>query len=232
VNATRLASLPGVIAWLSVCLLAAAYGHLLSDRWHTIWADAGAFGLVAAFALSNLERVRDARTEQARDRELRSRLECGLARLAEHTATLDSINMAAHRIAAHARHGRRHGHKENRPLRESELLDGVTLEVRPIDEQDPNGDPRLAAPIAGTLRQISSAVIAFEHAEPLGSRLALLTFPLQGDASLTLVVEITWTKKNDQHLASSGTILAVGVPSPTVQPDAPSGQREALALAV
>ena len=90
----RTTSIPSLIAWLSLCLLAAAFGHALDTQWQIIWAEIGAFGLAAAVGLGSLEKTRAAATERVYNRVMQTRVECGLARLNEHSAAVDSINTA------------------------------------------------------------------------------------------------------------------------------------------
>ena len=58
----KMPSMPSLIAWLSVCLLAAAWGHTLDQHWQAVWRQTGAFGLAAAVGLGALERMRGARS--------------------------------------------------------------------------------------------------------------------------------------------------------------------------
>ncbi len=95
----RKISMPGLIAWLSVCLLTAAMGRSLDEQWQIIWAEMGAFGLAAAVGLGSLERVRQTRLQRSRDQALQARFERGLARLKQHSATIDSINSAVRKLA-------------------------------------------------------------------------------------------------------------------------------------
>ena len=51
-------SLPKLIAWLSLCLLSAAWGHALAPDLRTVWAEIGLFGLSASVGLGILEKSR------------------------------------------------------------------------------------------------------------------------------------------------------------------------------
>ena len=51
-------SLPKLIAWLSICLLSAAWGHALAPSLRTVWAEIGLFGLSASVGLGCLEKSR------------------------------------------------------------------------------------------------------------------------------------------------------------------------------
>ncbi len=233
-NAVQINSMPALIAWFSICLLAAATGRLLDDRWQIIWAELGAFGLVAAVGLGSLEKVRAARDLRARDRNLQTRLESGLDRLNDHSATLDSINVAVRRLTEHVAKRRRARtstvtHAAERSW-ETELLAYYPVEILPLEEEDSTHPSRTAKPIVGRLRQISSAVVSFEHLESFNTRLVLLTFKLNDDERLSFVVDVMWTQKFGEEFASSGTVWAVGVPA--AEGDSPAqGEPVADALA-
>ena len=51
-------TLPKLIAWLSICLLSAAWGHALAPSLRTVWAEIGLFGLSASVGLGVLEKSR------------------------------------------------------------------------------------------------------------------------------------------------------------------------------
>jgi hypothetical protein len=70
---------PGLIAWLSLFLLAFALGGTVSDQWHVLSLQAGAIGLISAVGLGSLEKARRIRARILRDRALRERLERQMA---------------------------------------------------------------------------------------------------------------------------------------------------------
>lgn len=62
------------IAWLSVCVLAAAWGSSLEPVWQPTWKIAGAFGLASALGLSVAERLRATRKQWAAQKAAERRL--------------------------------------------------------------------------------------------------------------------------------------------------------------
>jgi hypothetical protein len=209
----RLVSIPSLIGWLSVCLLAAAMGRSLDEHWQVVWAEMGAFGLVAAVGLGSIERIRRARQERFRERAMQARFECGLARLNQHSATIDSINAAVRQLAQQAAidmRGKLGKAQRNRRRDQMELVADYPLQIVPVDEHA-GGDVELA-PIRGVLQQISSRVVSFDHSEVIPTRTVLLTFRT-GERPLSFVVDVTWTQKIDGAYSSGGTVLAVGVPA-------------------
>lgn len=212
----RMTSMPGLIAWLSVCLLAAAWGHSLDAQWQTIWAQMGAFGLVAAVGLGAIEKARSAREQRLRDRTLQVRLECGLARLNQHSATVDSINEAVRRLCDQASADSQAEVQQKPKAKrrsQSQVLGEYPLEIMPVEEQGGMYDIELSQPTTGSVRQISSRAVSFEHTEKFTTRMVLLTFRLGGQKKLSFVVDVMWTQKNDKGFVSGGTVLAVGVPA-------------------
>ncbi len=209
----RFISAPAIIGWLSVCLLAGAYGRTLDDRWQQLWAEMGALGLAAALGLGSIERLRQARLKRLRDLAMHARFEFGLDRLNQDSATIDSINAAVRQLAQHARmevRGKIGTATRNRRRDQLELLSDYPLEIVPVDERDDTS--RLLPPLVGKLQQVSSRVVAFEHAETFPTRTVMLNFQV-GERRLSFVVEVTWTQKLDGAYCSGGTVLAVGVPS-------------------
>jgi hypothetical protein len=209
-------SLPAMIAWLSLCVLAAAWGHVLDERWQVIWTEVGAFGIVSAAGLGALEKMRLARIERSYNRVMQARVECGLARLNEHSATVDSINGAVRRLAEQAARRRTvefGAQPRARRQWHPQLLSDYPLEVIPVDDRDEPFESVSIAPIPGVLRQMSTQGVSFEHDESFATRIVLLTFRLADNEELSFVVDVMWTQKTVNGFTSGGTVLAVGVPT-------------------
>lgn len=217
-NSARTTSMPSLIAWLSLCLLAASFGRSLDARWQVLWAEMGAFGLAAAVGLGSLERARHARQQRAREQAMQARFECGLTRLNQHSATIDAINAAVRTLVRQAtidKCGRFGGAHHNRRRDQLKMLANYALQIVPVDEQA-EIDAKLP-PIDGVLQQISSRVVSFKHTESIPTRTVLLTFQI-GESQLSFVVDVTWTQKIDDAYSSGGTVVAVGVPSSEAEP--------------
>jgi hypothetical protein len=214
----RSTSIPALIGWLSLCLLAAAMGRSLDERWQVVWLEMGAFGLVAAVGLGGLERIRQLRQQRFREQALKARFECGLARLNQHSATIDSINSAVRKLAKQAAldmRGKLGQAQRNRRRDLMDMLADYPIRIQPIEDRA-EAAAELPA-IAGSLQQISSRVVSFEHTETIPTRTVLLTFETAGQR-LSFVVDVTWTQKVDGSYSSGGTVLAVGVPAADDEP--------------
>jgi hypothetical protein len=226
----RIVSIPSLTAWLSLCILAAAWGRSLDERWQPIWADIGAYGLAASVGLSFLERARLAHHKWSQVRAIRARTECGLARLNEHGAVLDSINTAIRRLQNCA--SRNSSALPATPTSwrvrasvRSRWLASLAMNVTPIVEQ---GDEQFerALGVRGTLRQISARGLSFCHTQAFPGRIAVLTFELDDGPPLSFVVEVQRTEVSPEGFLTHGAILEVGVPAP--QPA--EGEQEELAV--
>lgn len=216
VKPRRIPSFPSLIGWLSLCLLAAAVGHTLDANWQPIWARMGAFGLVAAVGLGALEKSRADREDAHRDQLMQTRFESGLARFNQHSAAVDAISEAFRRLEEHALRARRGAGGKSagaKRTHRTHLLEGFPLEIMPVEEQGGALDLGMARSISGSVRQISSRAVSFDHDELFATRIVLLTFQLGDQGPLSFVVDVMWTEKSDGEFASGGTVLAAGVPS-------------------
>jgi hypothetical protein len=215
----ELSSVSRLSAGLGICLLAAALGNTLDEVWRPLWAEGGAFGVIAAIGLGMAEKAHTVRAEQLRDSVSMARAESGLARHTQDCATIDSINSAVDRLTEHAARTR-HSQvfppdRHERPGR-GPILDGQPMTITSLLDTD-GFDPSAAVTIPGTLRQISSRSITLEHAGEITSRTALLMFELAHGVQLSLVVDVKWTQKIDAGFTSGGTILCAGIPSTVAQ---------------
>ena len=65
-------SLAHLITWISVCLLCAAWGPVMSSSLRTTWGKFGMFGLAAGVGLNAIDRVRRTRQEKMLRRTLQT----------------------------------------------------------------------------------------------------------------------------------------------------------------
>ena len=149
-----------LIGGVGICLLAAATGNVLDDVWRPLWAQSGAFGLVAAVGLGIAGKRQSAQAEQARDSASTARAETSLARVTQDCATIDAINDAVNRLTEHAartRHAQIFPPGRNERPRRGPMLDGQPLAITSLLDDHADGfDPATAITTSGSLRQISS----------------------------------------------------------------------------
>jgi len=209
----RLFSLSASIAWLSLILLAAAWGRTLDERWQGIWIRVGAFGLTAAVGLGGLEKARLIRDKHVHDLAARisiERLDGRLTRLNEQSAALDSIDNAIRRLTRHVASERQACNPD--PSNFPRTLQPFPLEVIPVEEHGEAFDIDAAHSIAGSLHGISSRIFSFEHDHAFFEHVVLLKFALGNRDTLCFVVDVLWTHVLSDRFVSSGAAMAAGVP--------------------
>ena len=126
------------------------------------------------------------------------------------------MNTAVRRLTEHAARKRSAGFGSTRPGRrlwQTQLLGDYPLEIVPVDDHEEPCESKSIAPLTGSLRQISSQGVSFEHDEPFAARIVLLTFKLGDDQRVSFVVDVMWSQKTVDGFTSGGTVLAVGVPA-------------------
>ncbi len=214
----RSVSVPTLLAWLSVCLLAAAWGRSLDAQLQAQWSTLGLYGLVASVGLGMLEKARKARLKTSRQRALQARTDFGFARISEQGAAHDAIRSAVRRVTTSTgceldevtipKPPRK---DERRSQQRSERLRQLPMEVTTIiDHDDLSCD--LSEPQSCTLRDISSRGISFQHQAPIEGRIVVLTVRLPEARHLSFVAEALWTEATDEGFVTGGTILDVGIP--------------------
>jgi hypothetical protein len=207
-----------MMAWLSVCILAAAWGKSLNESLQAQWSTLGLYGLVASVGLGLLEKGRNARVKRARQNALQARTTFGLARITEQEAARDTINAAVRRVticagaemAGSTTYAQRQ-RKQKRSERRSKHLGRLPMEITVVvDHDDFSCD--LSDPFPGTLRDLSASGISFLHWAPINGRIVVLTIRLPEGAHLSFVVEALWTDVTRDGFVSGGSILDVGIP--------------------
>src|SRR5262249_30171443 len=158
----KVISLPSLIGWLSVCMLAAAWGHTLDDHWQNIWIKGGSVGLIAALMLERIEKVQLLRETKAREKASRLFAESRLAEVNEQNTVLDSVQEAIRQLTKDGRN----------------KLYQRPLEVVPVPMDDPTFDPDTADSISGSLLKISTSSVSFAHTQEFLERMVLLKFKL------------------------------------------------------
>jgi hypothetical protein len=211
----QLFSLSASIAWLSLILLAAAWGRTLDERWQGIWIRVGAFGLTAAVGLGALEKARLVRDKHVHDLAARisdQRLDGRLTRLNEQGAALELIDNAIRRVTRHVASERQINACNPDTSKIALPLKPFPLDVIPVREHGEAFDIDAAHSIAGSLHGISSRVFSFEHDHAFSEHVVLLKFALGNRDTLCFVVDVLWTHVLSDRFVSSGAAMAAGVP--------------------
>jgi hypothetical protein len=205
----RIVSVPSLIGWLSVCILAAAWGRSLDERWQSVWAYTGAYGLAAAVGLSFVERARILRQRWLHNRALQARIESGLEELSAQGEAQSAIQAAVRRLTQYAE--QRAAHYGGKSARASRALELVRMEVTPVLDPDAE-NCELGESLSGSLQEVSLRGITFAHHTAFVAPVVLLTCHLD-EQQLSIVVDVRWSKVAGDHFLSGGHVLAVGVPA-------------------
>jgi hypothetical protein len=194
----REVSLPSLIAWLSLCLLSAAWGRSISGPCQNLWMQGGTFGIVAAVGLGSLEKARKVCKASVRDQLLQSRVENRLVEWGERSTALESIKQALDEITkTAATHGA--------------PLEGFPLEIVMVKGNE-SFDCTSAESLPGRLKSFAASVVNFEHQDFVTEPVVVLVFDLAVNRQMCLVVNMTGTQANEAGFSSCGTALAAGVP--------------------
>ena len=197
----RTTSLPNMIGWLSLCMLAAAWGPVIDARWQGMWAKAGAVGLVAAFVFERTEQARAGRRKRVRRDAARAVSEHRLDELNEHKSSINSINSAVRAVTVWLG---------------QEFVE-YPLKLFPIVKADPHVDTNSATFVAGELLAISSSAVKFSHTETIDAPNVLLVIELPKREPLYFFVNVSWVEPSADGFIYCGTILAAGVPAKSAE---------------
>lgn len=189
-----------MIAWLSVCVLAAAWGSNLDPEWRPAWRLAGLFGLVSAVGLSVARRAHAKYRHHCAQRSVESQLTRRLASELFTSDASDHLRPIVERFFAdfegsgNPQSDRRLGTDQNSPA-QLFALDSCS---------NPNGTQLGDEPLVAHVRNISLSGIGLSHGAPLAAGPVLLTYETQDGARLAVGVEISWCRPSGRGQYISG----------------------------
>jgi hypothetical protein len=192
-------SLPSLIAWLSVCLISAAWSNLIDLQWQRLWMEWGSFGSVAAVGLDKRRKAEIQPLANESEQTTAARVEDRLSVIDEQRHIINATNRAFKQIETFAR-------SQQQPV------EGLPLAVIPLAYDAEVLDLNSLPFIDGSLRRISTGIVDFDCARALEARIAVLRFNLGESKQLCFVIEDIVRHKNDEGFSASGTVVAVGVP--------------------
>jgi hypothetical protein len=192
-----------LIAWLSVCVLAAAWGSNLNPDWRPLWREVGAFGLVSAVGLSAARQMRAVFRRRSEQRSVEAQLTRRLATdlftsdASEHLRTIIERFFADFEGWASSPTDRRLGTDNH-----------ASAELFCIDCDHP-GAMQLEMPSAvARVRNISQVGIGLSHPQPLATGPVLLAYETRDGARLVIGVEISWCRSTgDGEYISGGRFV-------------------------
>jgi hypothetical protein len=210
-NAAHSAPLTRLIAYFSLCMLAAAFGGMVGPAWSRWWAILGTFGLASAVGLDVLNRSRARQADQARRRQLSLQAE---QKLDEMLGGMESSNA----IGAALRHF------QPRPMNptpqgancqaESRLALNQPATITPLLRSSGDEGYRPGESLAVRVRNISHQGFGLVHDQPMERGLVILKCDLENGEPLRFIANVTWCELQDSGCYfSGGKILEVISPS-------------------
>lgn len=188
-----------LIAWLSVCVLAAAWGSNLDPSWRPIWREVGAFGLVSAFGLSTARQLHSAYRRRADQRTTEGLLTRRLATelfqadAPEHLKPIVERFFADFNDNGGSQSDRRLGTASHPPAR----LYAFEHDVPAVSLLDRPG-------VIAHVRNISLNGIGFVHDEPIPVGPALIVYSTRGGERLVVGVLLSWCRPSGDGEYTSG----------------------------
>jgi hypothetical protein len=210
-DAAKSAPLTRLIAYLSLCMLAAAFGALIGPAWSRWWAIFGAFGLASAVGLDVLNRSRARLADDTRRKELALKAGRKLDEMMGDMESSRAIRAALRQLQPNAADPTPQGADcqaeprlpLNKPVTITRLLrySGEAVE-------------RLGEPLAGRVRNNSRFDFGLAHDQRLERGLVLLEFEIENGEPIQFIADMLWCELQDSgRYCSGGKILKVVSPS-------------------
>lgn len=206
-DAAKTTSVSELIAWLSVCMLAASWATTFDPSWGRCWAIFGAFGLTSALGMDVLKRSQQQRQIRARNRRTTRRAERNLDKEIDGMESSTAVRFAVVRLKqslAKAQANRRHSAAQPGPPSNDE----VTL-TRLYGWPKVVCD-RMAESVAGRLRGISRQGAELVHDRRIERGLVLLACPLDPARQVHFIADVLWCElQNDGRYFSRAKLIDV-----------------------
>lgn len=178
-----------LIAWLSVCVLAAAWGSNLDPQWRPIWREFGAFGLISAVGLDVARKVHSVYRRRSDQRSFEGQLARRVATELFNNEAPKYLHPTIERLFADfdddgkSRGERRIGTAAHPPAH-----------LFALDPRNPAETNLEVAGIEARIRNISLAGLGLIHAEPLSSGPYVLTYEARSGENLVVGIEVAWCR--------------------------------------
>ena len=191
-------SVTRLIAYLSVCMLAAAFGSMLDQVWGRWWAIFGTFGLTSAVALDALCRCR-ARAEDFKKRgKLSSQAKKHVDKMMREIEASDAMLAALHRIQPKITDSEpQRGDSRADPRRPVNAPVTITL-VCP-------SSGKLGESFRGSIRNISRHGVGLAHDRCLEREFVLLEIEGKNGEPILFIAHVLWCE-----LQASGQYFSGG----------------------
>jgi hypothetical protein len=210
-DAAKSTPITRLIAYLSLCMLAAAFGAMVGPAWSRWWAIFGAFGLVSAVGLDVLNRSRARRADHRRRTKLSLKAERKLEAMMSDMESSGAICAALRQFQPGDTDPTRQGTGRQA---EARLPLNNPATITPLFRSSGDTGYRLGEPRAVRVRNISRHGFCLTHDRQLDQGVALLEFELENGQPLQLIADVLWCELQESgcHF-SGGKILEVLGPS-------------------
>jgi hypothetical protein len=210
-DAAKSASLTRLIAYLSLCMLAAAFGAMLGPVWSRWWAIFGTFGLVSAIGLRVLNRSRARLADRTRGKQLALKAERRLDEMMGDIESSGAIRAALRQFQPGATDSTPRG---TNCQAEARLPLNKPATITPLLRSSGDAGYQRGKPLAARVRSISGSGFGLAHDQQLERGVVLLEFELEDGQRLQLIADVLWCELQDSGCYfSGGRILEVEGPS-------------------
>lgn len=200
-----------MIAYLSLCMLAAAFGAMLGPAWSYWWAVFGAFGLVSAIGLDVLSDSRTRWAAHARRERSAMRAERKLDEMLGDMESSEAIRAALRPLQPDSTDPT--PQDANRQSEARLPLDKAATITRLLRSTGDAGY-QLGESLAGRVRSLSRHGFGLAHDQPLERGFVLLTIDRDNSEPLQFVADVLWCElQNNGCYLSGGKLLEVVSPS-------------------
>jgi len=199
-----------LIAGLSVCMLAAAFGAVLGPDWCRSWAIFGAFGLVSAVGLDVFHRTQNHLKKQKREKEMAIAAEQHLSKVVTTVESSTTIRDALRKVQENAVSAVAAASRSPTGCTRPRFPCHKQVTITPLRGRWKTPEHRSGDSFAGYVRDISSYGVGLAHSHPLEPGPVLLAFDLRNGEQVSFVAEVLWCEpQGDGQYISGGKLMDV-----------------------
>jgi hypothetical protein len=200
-----------LIAYLSVCMLAAAFGSMVGQAWCRWWAIFGAFGLTSAAGLDVLDRSRTRWADHRRRKRLALKADQSLHEMIDDMESSRAIRDALRQVQPGDTIPTPQG---TNGQAEPRLCLNEPATITRLFRSSGDAGYQLGEPLAGRVRHISRYGFNLAHNQRLERGIILLEFDLANGMPLQFIADVLWCElQDDGGYFSGGKLLEVVSPS-------------------
>jgi hypothetical protein len=200
-----------LIAYLSLCMLAAAFGAVVGPTWSRWWAIFGALGLASATGLDVVNRSRARWADRRRKKHLTLKAERKLEEMIGDMESSDAIHAALSQLQSGATDPAPQGAKGQA---EPRLPLNKAVKITPMLRSPGDAGYRRGEPFMGRVRNISRHGFGLAHDQRLEQGFVLLEVAPAHGEPIQFVAAVLWCELQDSGCCfSGGKLLEVVSPS-------------------